>query len=117
MKQLKVGLIVLSAIVTGVTAASATVPGDYLVTFHNQHPAGSFYEPLFVKIVEDASTLGYRTTGTVVLTSVRPIGLQVSGSPPARTALYSRWLSRTRMVPQCLPFQVGFFTTLLRLAD
>ena len=77
MKQLKVGLIVLSAIVTGVTAASATVSGDYLVTFHNQHPAGSFYEPLCVKIVEDGSTLGYRTSGTVVLNfnpSDRPAG-------------------------------------------
>ena len=50
MKQLKVGLIVLSATVTGITTASATTSG---------------------------STLGYRTSGTVVLnfdSSNRPTG-------------------------------------------
>ncbi len=77
MKQLQVGLMILSAIATGSTAASATVSGSYLVTFHDQHPADSFYEPLCVKIVEDGSTLRFKTSGTVILNfnpSDRPVG-------------------------------------------
>ncbi len=77
MTALKTTLLTLAAVLANCPYAMANISGDYLVTFHDQHPGDSFYEPLCVKIVEDGSTLGFKESGTVILdfgSNVQPGG-------------------------------------------
>ena len=67
MKLVGAGLLAFSAIAAGITNASATIAGEYLVTFNDRHPMDYFEEPLCVKIVEDGSTLGFKTSGKIIL--------------------------------------------------
>ncbi len=77
MKTLKGSLLALCLMLPGITEAGATVAGTYLVTFHDRHPTDAFQEPLCVKIVQDGSTLDFKTGGTFVLdfgSNDRPVG-------------------------------------------
>ena len=77
MKLSSTTLLALVAVLSGNHSAKANIAGFYLVSFHHRHPSNAFQEPLCVKIVEDGSTLGFKTSGTLTLDfnrSDQPVG-------------------------------------------
>ena len=108
MKKLQASLLALSMMLPAMSKAGATVAGTYLVTFHDRHPADAFEEPLCVKIVQDGSTLDFRTGGTFVLNfngNDRPVGQWFAAD--TRGAVFTAFFT-TQYGPSVLIFSGQF---------